>query len=80
MLKNTPKVKLRGLFKIFGADRQSQFCHMCKTAWARKNCLRSIKHVLGLQSIDVDMQAGEITVVMGLSGSGNLPSFVTLTV
>ena len=28
------------------------------------------KHVLGLQDINVDMQAGEITVVMGLSGSG----------
>jgi len=27
-------------------------------------------HVLGLNNINVDMQAGEITVVMGLSGSG----------
>ena len=26
--------------------------------------------MLGLQDINVDMQAGEITVVMGLSGSG----------
>jgi glycine betaine/proline transport system ATP-binding protein len=32
--------------------------------------LEQHKHVLGLQDINVDMQEGEITVVMGLSGSG----------
>ena len=32
--------------------------------------LETHAHVLGLQDINVDMQAGEITVVMGLSGSG----------
>ena len=38
---------------------------MCKA-----ELLDQHKHVLGLQDINVDMQAGEITVVMGLSGSG----------
>jgi glycine betaine/proline transport system ATP-binding protein len=39
-------------------------------AWVKKRLLAEHKHVLGLQDINVDMQAGEITVVMGLSGSG----------
>ena len=36
----------------------------------QRRLLEQHKHVLGLQDINVDMQAGEITVVMGLSGSG----------
>lgn len=69
MIKNTPKVKLRGLFKIFGADDKSVLPHV-QNGMGKEELLEKHKHVLGLQSIDVDMQAGEITVVMGLSGSG----------
>jgi glycine betaine/proline transport system ATP-binding protein len=69
MLNNTPKIKLRGLFKIFGADDKSVLPHV-KGGMGKEELLETHKHVLGLQSIDVDMQAGEITVVMGLSGSG----------
>ena len=69
MLKNTPKIKLRGLFKIFGADDKSVLPHV-QNGMSKEKLLEKHKHVLGLQSIDVDMQAGEITVVMGLSGSG----------
>ena len=69
MLKNTPKIKLRGLFKIFGADDKSVLPHV-QNGMSKEELLEKHKHVLGLQSIDVDMQAGEITVVMGLSGSG----------
>ena len=36
----------------------------------KEDLLEQHQHVLGLQDINVDMQAGEITVVMGLSGSG----------
>jgi len=69
MPNNTPKIKLRGLFKIFGADDKSVLPHV-KGGMGKEELLETHKHVLGLQSIDVDMQAGEITVVMGLSGSG----------
>jgi glycine betaine/proline transport system ATP-binding protein len=69
MLNNKPKIKLRGLFKIFGADDKSVLPHV-KEGMGKEELLETHKHVLGLQSIDVDMQAGEITVVMGLSGSG----------
>ena len=79
MLKNTPKIKLRGLFKIFGADDKSVLPHV-QNGMSKEELLEKHKHVLGLQSIDVDMQAGEITVVWAYLVRGNLPSFVTLTV
>jgi len=64
-----PKIKLRGLFKIFGSDSQEALKHV-KNGISKDDLLVHHQHVLGLQNIDVDMQAGEITVVMGLSGSG----------
>ena len=65
----TPKVTLRGLFKIFGRDDKAALKHV-KAGVGKEDLLVQHKHVLGLQDINVDMQAGEITVVMGLSGSG----------
>lgn len=65
----TPKVTLRGLYKIFGGEDKAALTHV-KAGMGKDDLLAKHKHVLGLQDINVDMQAGEITVVMGLSGSG----------
>ena len=64
-----PKVRIRNLYKIFGADDQAALAQV-KAGVSKDQLLADHKHVLGLQDINVDMQAGEITVVMGLSGSG----------
>jgi len=64
-----PKVSLRGLYKIFGPRDKDVLQHV-KSGMGKEELLVEHKHVLGLQDINVDMQAGEITVVMGLSGSG----------
>lgn len=64
-----PKVSLRGLYKIFGADHKNVLQHV-KAGMSKDDLLVKHRHVLGLQDINVDMQPGEITVVMGLSGSG----------
>lgn len=64
-----PMVSLRGLYKIFGAHDKEVLSHV-KNGMAKEELLAQHKHVLGLNDINVDMQAGEITVVMGLSGSG----------
>lgn len=64
-----PKVRLRGLYKIFGARDEEVLQHV-KDGMGKEDLLQNHQHVLGLQDINVDMQAGEITVVMGLSGSG----------
>lgn len=65
----TPKVSLRGLYKIFGAKDQDMMQYV-RAGLGKPELLEQHQHVLGLQDINVDMQAGEITVVMGLSGSG----------
>ena len=64
-----PKVRLRNLYKIFGADDKAALQHVMAGV-DKDTLLTEHRHVLGLQDINVDMQAGEITVVMGLSGSG----------
>ncbi len=64
-----PKVRLRGLYKIFGPRDKEMMTHVT-AGMGKPELLEKHKHVLGLQDINVDMQAGEITVVMGLSGSG----------
>ena len=64
----TSKVQLRGLYKIFGSRDKDMMAHV-KAGMGKPELLEVHKHVLGLQDINVDMQAGEITVVMGLSGS-----------
>ncbi len=64
-----PKVRLRGLYKIFGNNDKGVLSHV-KNGVGKEELLVEHGHVLGLQDINVDMQAGEITVVMGLSGSG----------
>ncbi|MDF2235153.1 ATP-binding cassette domain-containing protein [Albimonas sp. CAU 1670] len=64
-----PKVSIRGLYKIFGGDPQSALAAV-RRGMGKAELLESRGHVLGLQDINVDMQAGEITVIMGLSGSG----------
>ncbi len=64
-----PKVRIRDLYKIFGAHDKDVLQHV-KAGMGKEELLVEHKHVLGLQDINVDMQPGEITVVMGLSGSG----------
>jgi len=63
------KVSLRGLYKIFGTDGEAALEHV-RNGMDKEQLLAEHKHVIGLNDINVDMQAGEITVVMGLSGSG----------
>ena len=64
-----PKVRLRGLYKIFGPRDAAMMDHV-RAGMGKAELLTQHRHVLGLQDINVDMQPGEITVVMGLSGSG----------
>jgi glycine betaine/proline transport system ATP-binding protein len=64
-----PMVSMRGLYKIFGA-RGKDVLHHVQGGMGKEELLARHGHVLGLNDINVDMQAGEITVVMGLSGSG----------
>ena len=64
-----PQIQIRGLYKIFGAKPKDMLNHV-KSGMGKPELLAKHGHVLGLQDINIDMQDGEITVVMGLSGSG----------
>ncbi len=64
-----PKISIRNLYKIFGAHPDRAMEHV-RHGMGKTDLLEKEAHVLGLQDINVDMQAGEITVIMGLSGSG----------
>lgn len=64
-----PQLSIRGLYKIFGPNPKDVLPHVL-AGMGKPELLEKYGHVLGLQDINVDMQAGEITVVMGLSGSG----------
>ena len=68
-MSDMPKVRLRGVYKIFGPRDKEMMDHV-RAGVSKEALLAEHKHVLGLQDINVDMQEGEITVVMGLSGSG----------
>ncbi|MEO1199855.1 MAG: ATP-binding cassette domain-containing protein [Pseudomonadota bacterium] len=63
------KVRIRGLYKIFGSNPKGVLPHVLE-GMGKIELLEKYNHVLGLQDINIDMQPGEITVVMGLSGSG----------
>jgi len=64
-----PKVSIRNLYKIFGANPTSVMQHVLNGI-DKPQLLQEHGHVLGLRDINIDMQEGEITVIMGLSGSG----------
>jgi glycine betaine/proline transport system ATP-binding protein len=63
------KISIQHLYKIFGDDPETALEHV-KNGVGKTELLAEYGHVLGLQDINVDMVAGEITVIMGLSGSG----------
>ena len=64
-----PQIRIRGLHKIFGPDPELMLEHV-HNGVRKQELLADFGHVLGLRDINVDMKAGEITVIMGLSGSG----------
>jgi glycine betaine/proline transport system ATP-binding protein len=65
----TPKVSIRDLYKIFGL-KAGEMVPLVKSGLSKPDLLAQHNHVLGLHNINIEMQPGEITVIMGLSGSG----------
>ena len=58
-MKPEPKVILRGVYKIFG-PRSTQMMTQVRNGLDKETLLADHGHVLGLQDINVVMQAGEI--------------------
>jgi glycine betaine/proline transport system ATP-binding protein len=61
-------IRIRELTTLFGPDPQAGLA-----LWRQgldKAAMHALGHVLALQDVSLDMNAGEIFVIMGLSGSG----------
>lgn len=63
------KVAIRKLYKIFGPSDKAVLEHVYD-GMSKADLLSEHAHVLGLKDINIDICAGDITVIMGLSGSG----------
>ncbi len=66
---NQPLIRVRNLFKVFGPDPQSVMPRV-HAGESKAKILEETGHTLGLRNINLDIQRGEIFVIMGLSGSG----------
>lgn len=70
IVESAPKIAIRNLYKVFGPDPQRALKAVRDEGLGKPELLEQYNHVLGLQDINVDVQEGRITVIMGLSGSG----------
>ena len=64
-----PKIAVRNLYQIFGFTPQLMVDKV-RAGIGKAELLAEHRHVIGLRDINIDMRAGDITVIMGLSGSG----------
>ena len=63
------KLSVKNLYKVFGPSDKAMLPHI-EAGMSKGDLLTKHQHVLALNDINVDMQEGKITVIMGLSGSG----------
>jgi len=63
------KIQVRNIYKIFG-EKPAQQLDRVKGGMGKEALLEASGHTLGLNDISLDIEAGQIFVIMGLSGSG----------
>lgn len=64
-----PLIKISGLYKVFGANPESVLPDV-KKGLSKDEILAKTGHTVGLKDINIEINEGEIFVIMGLSGSG----------
>ncbi|ORT50997.1 ABC transporter ATPase [Vibrio sp. qd031] len=64
-----PLIEISDLYKIFGPKPQS-VVERVKSGQSKEQILAETGHTVGLKAIDMQINKGEIFVIMGLSGSG----------
>ncbi|PFG57752.1 glycine betaine/proline transport system ATP-binding protein [Vibrio sp. ES.051] len=65
----SPLIEISGLYKIFGPKPQSVI-ERVKSGQSKDQVLAETGHTVGLKNINLQINEGEIFVIMGLSGSG----------
>ncbi len=64
------KIQLRDVVKIFGRQPRGRPLEMLKQGASNGEVRDETGHVVGVSGVSLDIQQGEVFVVMGLSGSG----------
>ncbi|MGY5451117.1 quaternary amine ABC transporter ATP-binding protein [Agarivorans sp. MS3-6] len=64
-----PLIKIEGLYKLFGHNSKEVMSRV-KAGESKDKILAETGHTLGLKDINLEINQGEIFVIMGLSGSG----------
>ncbi|QQX80077.1 glycine betaine/L-proline ABC transporter ATP-binding protein [Shewanella sp. KX20019] len=64
-----PLIQIRDLYKVFG-KKPNKVMPLVKEGLSKDDILAKTGHTVGLKAINLDIQKGEIFVIMGLSGSG----------
>ncbi|NRP53540.1 MULTISPECIES: glycine betaine/L-proline ABC transporter ATP-binding protein [unclassified Marinobacterium] len=62
-------IQVKDLYKVFG-DKPESVMPMVKAGKSKDEILAETGHTVGLKEIDLEINRGEIFVIMGLSGSG----------
>jgi glycine betaine/proline transport system ATP-binding protein len=62
-------IAMRGVTKIFGSDPQAALA-LLQSGKSKAEVQAQTDHVVGLDNVSLDIERGQIFVVMGLSGSG----------
>lgn len=63
------KIEIRNVYKIFGTNPDAVL-PLVKEGASKDEVLEKTGHVVGLDNVSLDIDQGEIFVIMGLSGSG----------
>ena len=67
-----PLIEISGLYKIFG-PKPKTVIERVKQGQSKDQILADTGHTVGLKDINLQINKGEIFVIMGLSGSGKSP-------
>ncbi len=68
-MSNTPLIQIKNLDKLFGRDPNKNI-QLVDDGFSKEDILKKTGHTLGLKNINLEINRGEIFVIMGLSGSG----------
>lgn len=68
-------IQLQHVVKIFGDEPRGDALSMLQAGCSKDEIQERTGHVVGVDDADFEVEAGEIFVVMGLSGSGKSTSF-----
>ena len=64
------KVKIADVVKIFGDEPDGEALGLLRAGCSKEEIKERTGHVVGVKDANIDVEEGEIFVVMGLSGSG----------